>query len=106
MRPAATTQTALYTVPTGRRARVTVHVTNTDTTTQDECSLWLVKSGDVLGTDNQIVTELALAGKADQDAVSSNNPLYLNEGEAIWGESLSNGTLNYFCNGYEDDLPT
>lgn len=100
-KPAATTPTALYTVPSSRRARAKVFYTNHDATTADEVSIWISVDGASAADAQKILHQESIAAKTSGVTAT----FLVSDTDVIRVES-QNGDVSFTCNGYEDDKPT
>ena len=101
VKPAATTVTALYTVPATRRARVRVMYTNQHATTADAVSIWISVNGAAAADAQKILHEEPIAAVTSDQSVT----FLVSDTDVVRVES-QNGDVSFTCNGYEDDKPT
>ena len=103
LKPAANAPATIYTVPTGRRARVRVFAVSVDGCA---ASLWLIKSGQARNDNlNLLVPGVAIGAKNSSDVAGGGSWVYMAAGDKI-DVSSSNGDCIYHVNGYEDSQPT
>ncbi len=100
-KPAATTVTSLYTVPSGRRARVRVMYCNQHASTADAVSVWISVNGVAAAVAQKILHEEPVAAVTSDQTVT----FLVSDTDVIRVES-QNGDVSFTCNGYEDDKPT
>lgn len=97
-KPSATSLVDLYTVPAGRRARVTIISCNQDAT-NDTIRVALANNG---AADN--VAQYIRYGVVLDQAAADQITVLLGAGDVIRVYS-TNGTTSFAANGYEDDAP-
>lgn len=97
-KPGATTLTGLYTVPAGRRARVTIISCNQHATS-DPIRVALAKNGAA-----DAVAQYIRYGVVLEQAAADQITVLLGAGDVVRVYS-TNGTTSFAANGYEDDAP-
>ena len=92
--PAASTNTNVYTVPSGKSAVVTIQVCNRSTSAVLNYDIIILKSGDTLGNKNYLAKSFELPAKAGETVAAS---VTLGAGDKVdTNIDTANGTVMVF----------